>query len=143
MPVTIGNITEAFEFANTNGDLGEFRAFVCRQTGNIHYQTDFIDAAELNDELPEDIDDEDKYIALPDKRELGLGKPLVLDFAREFLPNDFDEVRYFFSKRGAYPKFKALLARRGAIDRWHAFEAKATEQALREWCVLNEIEIVG
>ncbi|WP_431201392.1 hypothetical protein ACQ86E_19700 [Bradyrhizobium betae] len=143
MPATMGNITEAFEFANTNGDLGEFRAFVCRQTGNIHYQTDFIDAAELNDELPEDIDDEDKYIALPDKRELGLGKPLVLDFAREFLPNDFDEVRYFFSKRGAYPKFKALLARRGAIDRWHAFEAKATEQALREWCVLNEIEIVG
>ncbi|MGT2437989.1 hypothetical protein ACU4GH_21590 [Bradyrhizobium betae] len=70
MPVTIGNITEAFEFANTNGDLGEFRAFVCRRTGNIHYQTDFIDAAELNDELPEDIDDEDKYIALPDKREL-------------------------------------------------------------------------
>ncbi|WP_375310905.1 hypothetical protein WHZ77_27905 [Bradyrhizobium sp. A5] len=123
--------------------MGEFRAFVCRQTGNIHYQTDFIDGSELKDELPEDIDDEDKYIPLPDKRELGLGKPLVLDFAREFLPNDFDDARYFFSKRGAYPKFKALLARRGAIDRWHVFEAKATEQALRDWCALNEIEIVG
>lgn len=36
------------------------------------------DAAEFNDELPDDIDDEEKYVALPDKRELGLGKPLVL-----------------------------------------------------------------
>jgi hypothetical protein len=48
-------------------------------------------------------------------------KPLVLDFAREVLPNDFDEVRYMFSKRGAYPKFRALLARRGAVERWHDF----------------------
>jgi hypothetical protein len=143
MPVSIGDITGAFEFANTGGDMGEFCAFVCKQTGKIYYQTDFLDAAELNDELPNDIDDEEKYVALPDKRELDLGKPLVLDFAREVLPDDFDDVRYFFDKRGAYSKFKALLARRGAIDRWHAFEAKATERALRDWCALNEIEIVG
>ncbi|MDN3278079.1 hypothetical protein QWJ07_27705 [Frankia sp. RB7] len=143
MPVSFEDILQAFEFANTSGDMGEFRAFVCRQTGNFYYQTDFLDSMELNDELPDDIDDEEKYLALPDKRELDLGKPLVLAFAGEYLPDDFDDVRYFFNKRGAYSKFKALLARRGAIDRWHAFEAKATEQALRDWCALNEIEIVG
>jgi hypothetical protein len=107
MPVSIGDITEAFEFANTGGNMGEFLAFVCKRTGKIRYQTDFPDAAEMNDELPDDINDEEKYVALPDKRELGLGKPLVLDFARQFLPDDFDDVRYFFSRRGAYPKFKA------------------------------------
>lgn len=138
MPASIGDIINAFEFANTNGGLGEFHAFICKQTGNIHYQTE-----EPDDELPDDLDDEEKYVPLPDKRELDLGKPLVLDFAREFLPDDFDDVRHFFSKRGAYPKFKALLARRGAIDRWHGFEAKATEQALRDWCALHSIEIVG
>lgn len=142
MPVNIRDITAAYEFANTDGSMGEFAAFVCKTTGEIHYQTDFPDAEEM-DELPDDITDEEKYVALPDKRELGLGKPLVLDFAGQFLPDDFDDVGYFFSKRGAYPKFKALLARRGAIDRWHAFEAKATEQALREWCALHSIEIVG
>jgi hypothetical protein len=143
MPVSIADITSAFEFANTSGSIGEFVSFVCKRTGKVYYRTDFSDDEEMNDELPDDIDDEEKYVALPDKRELGLGKPMVLDFAREFLPDDFDDVRYFFSKRGAYPKFKALLARRGAIDRWHAFEAKATEQALRDWCALHEIEIVG
>jgi hypothetical protein len=141
MPVTIAKIAEAFDFANTGGGMGKFFAFVCIPTGEILYQTDISDFAEMYDELPDDIEDEEKYVALPDKRELGLGKPMVLDFAREFLPDDFDDVRYFFSKRGAYPKFKALLARRGAIDRWHAFEAKATEQALRDWCALHSIEI--
>ena len=101
----------------------------------------YSDLDELNDELLDDIDDDEKYVAIADKRELGLGKPLVLAFAREFLPNDFDEVRYIFSKRGAYPKFKALLARRHAVDRWHDFESKATERALRDWCELNSIAV--
>ncbi|WP_298255604.1 hypothetical protein [Bradyrhizobium sp.] len=143
MPVSMGDIAQAFEFANTGGNLGEFLAFVCKATGTIYYQTDFPDVAGMNDELPDDIDDEEKYVALPDKRELGLGKPLVLNFAREFLPDDFDDVCDCFGRRGAYQKFKSLLARRGAIDQWHAFEAKATEQALRDWCALHSIEIVG
>jgi hypothetical protein len=142
MPVSIRDIIEAFEFANTDGNIAEFLAFVCKRTGKIYYPTDFPDAAAMSDELPDDLDDEEKYIALLDKRELDLGKPLVLDFAREFLPDDFDDVRDFFSRRGAYPNSKALLARRRAIDRWHDFEAKATEQALRDWCKLHSIELV-
>ena len=58
----------------------------------------------------------------PDKRELDLGKPLALDFARECLPDDFDEVRYMFSRKGAYRKFRALLIRRNVLDRWYEFE---------------------
>jgi hypothetical protein len=144
MHVKFEDITAAFEFASTNGTMGEFRAFVCRQTGKIYYQFEDDDLQDLEDDkLPDDIEDPTKYLPLPDKRDLDLGKPLALAFVREFLPDDLDDVRYFFSKRGAYPKFKALLARRGAIDRWHAFEAKATEQALRDWCALHEIEVVG
>ena len=141
MPVSIGDLANAFDFANGGGYIAEHLAFICKRTGKIYYHTDFSDE-EIDDELPDDLDDEEKYVALPDKRELGLGKPLVLDFARQFLPDDFEDVRYFFSRRGAYPKFKALLARRSAIDHWYAFEAKATEQALREWCSLHSIEIV-
>lgn len=66
---------------------------------------------------------------------------MALDFAREFLPNDFDEVRYIFSKRGAYQKFRTLLIRRDVLERWYDFEAKTTERALREWCELNSIEL--
>jgi hypothetical protein len=138
MPASFQELLDALQFASFDSGLGENRAFLCRQTGEIYWRSE---ASDL-DELPDDIDDGGKYIAIPDKRDLGLGKPLVLDFAREFLPTDFDEVCYIFSKRGAYAKFRALLARRNAVDRWHKFESQATERALREWCDLNSIEVV-
>ena len=115
MPVSIGDITDAFEFANTSGTTAEFFAYVCKRTGKIHYQTDFADTAEIDDELPDDIDDEEKYVALPDKRELGLGKPLVLNFARQFLPDDFDDVRYFL-QAGRLPEIQGP-ARQTRCDR--------------------------
>ena len=92
--------------------------------------------------MPDNIEDEEKYLQLPDKYQLNLGKPLVLAFAREFLPDDFDEVRRIFSKRGAYSNFKSLLAKRNAIDQWHDFQNKATERALREWCELHDVKMI-
>ena len=88
----------------------------CKQSGRV-----FSD--ELG-ELPDDIEDSEKYVPIPDKRELDLGKPLVLDFARQFLPNDIDEVRRIFTRKGAYARFKDLLDRRGALDHWYDFEKK-------------------
>lgn len=142
MPASFSEILEASEFASMDSGLGEHHAFLCRRTGKIYWHSEFSDVAELNDELPDDIGDDERYIAIPDKRELGLGKPLALDFAHEYLPSDFDEVRNIFGKRGAYRQFRALLARRNAVDRWYEFESKATERALRDWCELNSIIVV-
>jgi len=68
---------------------------------------------------------------------------LALDFAREFLPDDYDEVHHIFSGRGAYRRYKDLLVRRGALERWYDFSNKAEEAALREWCVENGIDLSG
>jgi hypothetical protein len=54
-------------------------------------QDEYSGLDELNDELPDDVEDEEHYVAIPDKQELGLSKSLALEFAREFLLNDFDE----------------------------------------------------
>jgi hypothetical protein len=35
------------------------------------------------------------------------------------------------------------LESKGAIDKWYEYENKAQEEALREWCKINEIEITG
>ena len=69
--------------------------------------------------------------------------PTVLDFARELMPDDFEEICRIFSRRGAYQNFRALLTRRKALDRWYEHEANATRKALRDWCGLNEIEVTG
>jgi hypothetical protein len=140
MPTSFEDILLAFEFVASSAPGGN-DAILCRRTGKIYYRSDFAGIDEFNDELSDEDADDETYIAIPDKREFGLGKPLVLDFAREFLSDGFHDIRYMFSKRGAYPKFKALLLRRHALDRWHAFEEKATNQALRDWCEVNSIEL--
>ena len=98
MPASFQEILLAFEFIGSSGG-GMHEAFLCKRTGKIYFHSEFSDHDEFNDELPDDIEDEGKYVDIPDKRELGLGKPLALDFEREVLPNDFDEVRSMFSRR--------------------------------------------
>src|SRR5215813_5330617 len=81
MPVSFSDLQLAFEFVSSGG-MGENEAYLDRQSGKIYWHSEFGDNQE---ELPDHIDDA-KYISIPDKRELDLGKPLVLDFARQFLP---------------------------------------------------------
>ena len=138
MRVSFSDLQCAFEFVSSGGMAGN-EAYLDRQSGKIYWHSEFGDNDE---ELPDDIDDE-KYIAIPDKRELDLGKPLVLDFACAFLPEDYDEVRHIFSGRGAYRRYKDLLVRRGTLERWYDFSNKAEEAALREWCVENGIDLSG
>ena len=77
MPVGFSELLLAFEFVSSGG-MGENEAYFDRQSGKIYWHSEF----GYNDEqLPDEIDDK-KYILIPDKRELDLGKPLVLDFAR-------------------------------------------------------------
>jgi hypothetical protein len=137
MPVTFSELLDAFQLADF-GD-GAFEAFVDRRTGKVWTLEDPAITGEESD-VPDDLGDE-HYLPLPDKRSLGLGKPLALDFAREHLPDDLDDVRDMFGRRGAYRRFEDLLLRRGARDRWHAFEAAAEAAALRAWCADEGLEI--
>jgi len=141
-PTSFGDILLTFEFVSSSSPGGN-GAIICRRTGRIYWRYEDSGLDELHEDLPDDVEDDEKYIAIPDKRDLGLGKPLALEFARQFLPGDFEYVRDIFDRRGAYPKFKALLVRRRALDRWHAFENEATNKALRDWCEANSIEVSG
>ena len=83
MLVNFKDVMEAFEFVGF-GQMCEHQAFLCKETGKIYWHSEFGDDIE---ELPEDIVDE-KYIEIPHKNELDLGKKLVLDFAYRYLPNE-------------------------------------------------------
>jgi hypothetical protein len=139
MPVSVdwNELLHAFEFASF-GQPGEHEAVLCRKTGKFLWQTDVEEDIEA---WPDDADDEEKYLSIPHKKELDLGKPLVFEFARQILPDEYDEIRRMFDKRGAYARFKDLLQRKNALDRWYDFENKATETALRDWSEVNGITI--
>jgi hypothetical protein len=137
MPVKWFDLELAFDFVG-DGLGGARQAYLCKRTGKLYWHSEDLGDEE---ELPDDIDDTDKYIPIPDKKELDLGKPLVMDFASQFLPDDLERVRDIFRHRGAYGRFKDLLAHRHAIDQWHKYEAEMEKKALREWCEANAIEV--
>jgi hypothetical protein len=137
MPIKFRDIEDAFFFVSM-GEMYMNSAILCIETGEIFYISDFGDS----DELPEDIDDDnDKYIEIPHKNELDLGKPLVLEFSAMYLPDNLEKVNSFFHKKGAYSRFKNLLESKGLLDKWYAFEKAEQENALMEWIKENNIII--
>ena len=139
MAISFAELQDAFMFVSFGAEPGENEAYIDIESGKIYCHS--LIAGDLEEEeLPDDLDDE-KYIEIPHKKELDLGTPLVFEFVRQFLPNDYDEVDRIFNRRGAYSRYKDLLVRRGALERWYEFENKAEETALREWCEENGIEL--
>jgi hypothetical protein len=137
MPIKFRDIEDAFFFVSM-GEMYMNSAILCIETGEIFYISDFGDS----DELPEDIDDDnDKYIEIPHKNELDLGKPLVLEFSAMYLPDNLEKVNSFFYQKGAYSRFKNLLEEKVLLEKWYAFEKAEQENALMEWIKENNIII--
>ena len=138
MKIQFGDIEDAFLFVCV-GSIDVHQAFLCKETGKI-YRCSMTD--EILDELPEDIDDEvDKYIKIPDEKELGLGRSLVFNFAYEYLPDEVEKIESYFRRKGAYSKFRTLIIRKNVLEKWYEFKNSAETNALRKWCNDNGIEI--
>jgi catechol 2,3-dioxygenase-like lactoylglutathione lyase family enzyme len=86
-------------------------------------------------DLPADVGNPALYVAVPHRHDLELGRPLVQRFCSEQLaPALATQVEDLFRRAGAYSRFKELLQRQGQLEAWFAYEAEATEHALRVWC---------
>jgi hypothetical protein len=138
MVVEFKDILEAFEFVSF-GSMYEHQAFLDTSTGKIYYHSAYGDDL---DELPEDRDDK-RFIEIPHKNELDLGKKLVLEFAYRYLPDEVGRIQTMFDRKGAYSRYKALLEQKGLLERWYEFESKEQEKALRGWCGANSITVNG
>ncbi len=104
MPVAWSEILDAFEFLSSSAEFGN-SAWVCRETGAVHMHSDWDE--ELWP-LPEDIDDAEKYVALPSPRDLELGRPLVMRFAAERLDEHYDEIAAIFFPQGRLSALQGL-----------------------------------
>lgn len=136
MKVNYREIEDAFNYVS-GGSPYDNQAYLDSETGKIYWHSEFGDNFE---ELPDDVDDE-KYIEIPHKSDLDLGRSLIFDFIDEYLPDELGQVEFFFRNKGAYAKFKGLLERKDQLENWYEFEALAQEKALREWCDENDIEL--
>jgi len=136
MTIKYDDLSAAFDFVSFAAPF-EHRAYLSLDTGTIYWVSDTnpID----DEEQPDDLETSDRYIAVPHKNDLDLGNNLALRFAERELPTKYVTVADFFRRRGAYARFKDVLAAEGCLEKWYAFEAAATKRALRDWCEANEI----
>lgn len=137
MAVTISELEGALEFVSTDGG-GMATAVFDRKTGEIYMQSDLTGIRDK--EFPDGVDEE-RYVEIPNRNDLNLGKRLVMSFASKCLADDYREILDIFNRRGAYRRFKDYLIHRGALEQWYEYSRKAEQQVLREWCADNKIEL--
>lgn len=135
MDISFEDIELAFYYVSSD-QMFSHSAILCRETGEIFYISEL---GESEDDLPEDIEDPDKYISIPHNSDLGLGKALVIEFTSQYLPEEIDRVYSIFSRKGAYSRYKELLEKKGFLDKWYKFEDERQKAALKEWCRENKI----
>lgn len=123
------DLESAFVLHN-DGDPYDHVVYISRSTGQTYYRSDMSDI----DELPEDVEENDDYVEIPHRYDLDLGKELVWEFVDRQIPGLKNKVQGFFSRRGAYSRYKAFLADLELLDAWHQFEDERTKEALLEWC---------
>src|SRR6516162_9037459 len=137
--VNAEELRTTFEFVSFGAPL-EHSAYICVDTGKIYCHS--LSAGLEEEDLPEDLETSDNYIAVPRKNDLGLGRRLALAFVDQEVSDEYDTVARFFGRRGAYGRFKSLLHARGMVEQWYEFENRATEEALLAWCEENGIQPV-
>jgi hypothetical protein len=127
----------AFEWVSSGSF--ENRAYVCLQSGRIYWAAE--DQALEEEELPDDIDDASRYLAIPTRHDLDLGSRLTFQFAEQVVPEHYDQVRSIFRRKGAYGRFKALLEREGKLQQWYDYQDQRELEALTAWCEDHGLEL--
>jgi hypothetical protein len=136
--VKFTDIQDAFFFVSSEA-YGFHSALLNKDTGRLYYRSEIGDLDEIADA---DLD-WDASIDIPHRNDLGLGHELVFEFVADHLPDEYERTRQIFRRRGAYGRFKGLLDSKGLLQTWFDFEHEREEQALRQWCEENEIQLSG
>jgi hypothetical protein len=129
--VSLDQLQDAVEWASC--DFVDNAAYVCRRTGKIYWIAG--DPGSIDEEdVPDDIDNHEKYLSVPNKRDVDLGNQLAFDFALQYLPKHYEDVRDMFRRQGAYGRFKGFLEAKDMLEKWYAYSEKQELKVLGEWC---------
>lgn len=137
LSVSFTEIRNAFEFVSS-GSPAQHHAYINKDTGEIYWKSSVLT---LEEEVPDDLETSSNYIEVPHKNELKLGQSFALSFIDQELPHEYNFVASLFRKRGAYRRFKDMLQYQGLLEKWYAFEAQASDDALIAWCQENGVNL--
>lgn len=136
MTIKFSDIENAFDYVGSQS-YGMNEAYLSLDTGKIYYISELGDS----DDLPDDFEESDRYLEIPHKNELNLGRRLVDEFISTAAPQLANDVADIFRARGAYGRFKSLLESHGLLEKWFEFEKERELNAIKTWCRENKISL--
>jgi hypothetical protein len=139
--VDLDQLQGAVDWVSSDSLMNE--AYVCRKTGRIYWIPDEAERIDEREQAPSDVQDPDKFLLVPDKYYLDLGNKLAFDFTAQYCPDCYDDVQDLFRRKGAYGRFKGLLAQKNLLDQWYGFSEQQTRLALQEWCKSEGLEVMA
>ncbi|MGB8417437.1 hypothetical protein [Paraburkholderia sp.] len=137
--VKYDDLSMAFDFICSASPM-EHNAYVSLDTGEVYWTSELNDA--LDENVLDDLKTSDRYLTIPHKNDLNLGRSLALRYVAQELSARYDQIEGFFRRQGAYSRFKDLLQREGVLEAWYTFEADSVDSTLGQWCAENGIEIL-
>jgi len=137
--VNYDDLSLAFDFVSSEQPMLH-NAYISLDTGQIFWTSEL---NPIEEEIPDDLVTSERYIAIPHKNDLDLGRNLALHFVAQELPECYERAVGFFRHKGAYTRLKEMLGTEGALEKWYKFESESVEKALKDWCTENNIELVG
>ena len=136
MTVKYFKVEMAFDWVSS-GPPCENCAYIHRKTGQTFYSSEMTGESDI----PEEAYEDDDYLEVPHKNDLDRGQRLVQRFIDREAPQLAGEVDRIFSRRGAYARYKNLLAKHKLLEKWFDFEADSMKQAILAWCGENGLEL--
>ena len=136
-PISRDDLHLAVEFV-TGGQVHGAAAYVDRHTGAILFHGDG-----MEEPLPDDIDNEQRYLPVPSRKELGLGRNDALAFTEEHAPQLLDRAEAIFSRAGAFQSFKVLMHDAGLLPQWYAHQDARLWEALEEWAEEHDVQLAA
>jgi hypothetical protein len=105
------DISLAFDFVSSAAPM-QHTAYVSLESGEIYWVSEH---SPLEEEVPDDLGESDRYVAIPHKNDLDLGSSLALRFAKQELPERLTTIQDFFRHRRAYAPFERIPGGRGLL----------------------------
>lgn len=104
--VNLKDLLEAFDFVGSAPPT-EHQAYISLDTGEILWVSEFVE----DEDVPDDVETSDRYIEVPHKNDLDLGRHLALRFAERALPDQYATVERIFQRRGTSSRGEASSVR--------------------------------
>src|ERR1700704_2320771 len=99
----------------------ENNAYIAVDTGVIYWRSE---VNPVEKDVPDDLETSDRYITIPPKNDLDLGRSLALRFAAQEIPDRYEQAKDVVRREGAYGRFKQLLEIENVLEKRYKYEAE-------------------